>query len=80
MSSQFKLLRERRFSGLFYTQFLGAFNDNVFKAALSLIFVYSGLIAADATDTFVNLAAGLFILPYFLFSVTAGQIADKYEK
>ncbi len=78
--SQFGLLRQRRFAGLFYTQFLGAFNDNVFKAALSLIFVYSGLIAADATDAFVNLAAGLFILPFFLFSATAGQLADKYEK
>lgn len=80
MSSQFKLLRERRFAGLFYTQFLGALNDNVFKSALSLIFVYSGLIATESTDTFVNLAAGLFILPFFLFSATAGQIADKYEK
>ncbi len=80
MSSQFKLLRERRFAGLFYTQFLGALNDNVFKAALSLIFVYSGLIATESTDTFVNLAAGLFILPFFLFSATAGQIADKFEK
>lgn len=79
-SSQFALLKQRRFAGLFYTQFLGAFNDNVFKAALSLIFVYSGLIAAEATDTFVNLAAGLFILPFFLFSSTAGQLADKYEK
>ena len=79
-TSQVSLLRQRRFAGLFYTQFLGAFNDNVFKAALSLIFVFSGLIAAEATDTFVNLAAGLFILPYFLFSATAGQLADKYEK
>lgn len=79
-TSQFGLLRQRRFAGLFFTQFLGAFNDNVFKAALSLIFVYSGLIAADATNTFVNAAAGLFILPFFLFSSTAGQIADKYEK
>jgi 1-acyl-sn-glycerol-3-phosphate acyltransferase len=80
MSSQFKLLRERRFVGLFWTQFFGALNDNVFKAALSLIFVYSGLIVAESTDTFVNLAAGLFILPFFLFSATAGQIADKFEK
>ena len=80
MSSQFKILTERRFAGLFHTQFLGAFNDNVFKAALSLIFVYSGLIAAEDTDTFVNLAAGLFILPYFLFSSIAGELADKLEK
>ncbi len=79
-TSQFSLLGQRRFAGLFHTQFLGAFNDNLFKAALSLIFVYSGLIAADVTDTFVNAAAGLFILPFFLFSATAGQLADKYEK
>ncbi|MEM9623019.1 MAG: MFS transporter [Pseudomonadota bacterium] len=78
--SQFALMRQRRFAALFHTQFLGAFNDNVFKAALSLIFVYSGMIAADATDTFVNAAAGLFILPFFLFSATAGQLADKLEK
>ena len=79
-TSQFGLLRERRFAGLFHTQFLGAFNDNVFKQALVLIFVFGGLVSAEATDTFVNLAAGLFILPYFLFSATAGQIADKLEK
>ncbi len=80
MTRQFGLLKERRFAPLFHTQFLGAFNDNLFKAALSLIFVYSGLISAEATDVFVNAAAGLFILPFFLFSATAGQLADKYEK
>ncbi len=80
MSGQFRLLSQRRFGGLFFTQFFGAFNDNLFKSALSLIFVYSGLIAANLTDVFVNAAAGLFILPFFLFSATAGQIADKYEK
>ncbi len=79
-SGQFALMRERRFAGLFYTQFLGAFNDNLFKSALSLIFVYSGLIAAENTNLFINAAAGLFILPFFLFSATAGQLADKYEK
>ncbi len=79
-TSQFGLLGQRRFAALFHTQFLGAFNDNVFKQALVLIFVYGGLIAADTTDTFVNLAAGLFILPFFIFSATAGQIADKLEK
>ena len=80
MASQFALMRQRRFAGLFYTQFFGAYNDNVFKAALSLIFVFSGIVAASETNTFVNLAAGLFILPFFLFSATAGQIADKFEK
>ena len=78
--SQFALLGQRRFAALFHTQFLGAFNDNLFKAAITLIFVYSGLIAADVTDIVVNAAAGLFILPFFLFSATAGQLADKYEK
>ncbi|MEM7003796.1 MAG: MFS transporter [Pseudomonadota bacterium] len=79
-SSQFALLGQRRFAGLFYTQFLGAFNDNIFKAALSLIFVFHGVVATESVDLFVNLAAALFILPYFLLSATAGQIADKYEK
>lgn len=79
-TSQFGLLRQRRFAALFYTQFLGAFNDNVFKQALVLIFVFGGLINAQITDVFVNMAAGLFILPFFLFSATAGQIADKFEK
>ena len=80
MSSQFALLKERRFAPLFHTQFLGAFNDNLFKAAASLIFVYAGLIEPERIDLFVNLAAGLFILPFFLFSAMAGQLADKYEK
>lgn len=75
-----QLLGQRRFAGLFWTQFFGAFNDNLFKSAISLVFVYGGLIAAEATDIVVNLAAGLFILPFFLFSSLAGQIADKYEK
>ncbi len=79
-TSQFGLLKQRRFAALFFTQFLGAFNDNVFKQALVLIFVFGGLINAETTDVFVNLAAGLFILPFFLFSATAGQIADKFEK
>ncbi len=79
-AGQFALLKQRRFAGLFYTQFFGAFNDNLFKSAITLIFVYGGLVAAEATDIVVNLAAGLFILPFFLFSSLAGQIADKYEK
>ena len=80
MASQFTLLKQRRFAALFYTQFFGAFNDNVFKAALSLIFVYSSIVSTEQVDVFVNVAAGLFILPFFLFSATAGQLADKYEK
>ena len=79
--SQFKLLQQRRFGPFFATQFLGAFNDNLFKNAL-VVLVTFGIVnqsAAD-TDTLVNLAAGLFIAPFFIFSATAGQLADKYEK
>ncbi len=79
-ASQFQLLRQRRFAPLFFTQFFGAFNDNLFRNAMTLMFVYGGLVAADSVNTFVNAAAGLFILPFFLFSALAGQLADKYEK
>lgn len=77
---QFALLGQRKFLPLFVTQFLGAFNDNVFKSALSLLFVYGGLVALESQDIVVNLAAALFILPFFLFSALAGQLADKYPK
>ncbi len=80
-SSQFALLRQRRFAPFFMTQFLGAANDNVFKYAFTLLVTYraaefSSLEAAQA----VNLIAGLFILPFLLFSATSGQLADKFEK
>ncbi|WP_181388355.1 MFS transporter [Vibrio albus] len=81
MSTEASLLTQRRFLPYFITQFFGAFNDNIFKNIL-LLFV-----AFAATDTlpvssnlFINLAAGLFILPFFLFSATAGALADKYDK
>ena len=81
MSSQFSLLRSRRFAPLFYTQFLGAFNDNTFKNALVVLLTFH---AASWTElslgVLANLAAGLFILPFFLFSASAGQLADKYDK
>lgn len=79
-TSQFRLLGTRRLGPLFVTQFLGAFNDNVFKQALILVFVFGGLIASDDRGTFVNLAAGLLIAPFFLFSATAGALADRFEK
>lgn len=73
-------MKSRRFYPLFLTQFLGAFNDNLFKNAL-LVMVVSNIIATGTdTNTVVNLAAGIFILPFFLFSGVAGQLADKYEK
>ncbi|MFA5941993.1 MAG: MFS transporter [Sinimarinibacterium sp.] len=79
--SQFGLLRARRFGPFFVTQTLGAFNDNVFKNALVILVTFgiAGL-SPDDVNLYVNLAGGLFILPFFLFSATAGQIAEKYEK
>ncbi|MEI7680771.1 MAG: MFS transporter [Betaproteobacteria bacterium] len=79
--SQFGLLRERRFLPFFCTQFLGAFNDNVYKNALVILLAFhAASLTAINPGTLVNLCAGLFILPFFLFSATAGQIADKYDK
>ncbi len=77
--SQFSLLGERRFGPFFVTQFLGAFNDNLFKNALVILIAFQLASQRDA-DYLVNLAFGLFILPFFLISATAGQLADKYEK
>lgn len=78
---QISLLNSRRFRGLFWTQFLGAFNDNFYKNALTILVVYRGMQVGFLSPVQVTLlAAALFILPYFLFSATAGQLADKYEK
>lgn len=79
--SQFDLLKTRRFLPLFITQFLGAFNDNAFKNALMILITYKAAEKAGLdSQIMVTLGAGLFILPFFLFSATAGQLADKYEK
>jgi len=79
--SQFALLRQRRFAPYFFTQLLGAFNDNVFKNALVALIAFSAAAgASEQSGLLVNLSAGLFILPFFLFSALAGQVADKYEK
>lgn len=77
--SQFNLLQTKRFLPLFITQFLGAFNDNVFKNALIMLVVFK-LVSSDQAGLWTNIAAGLFILPFFLFSSLAGQIAEKYDK
>ena len=78
--NQYELLKQRRFLPFFLTQSLGAFNDNVFRNAMLALMVYQmGLSTAQAT-LYSNLAPALFILPYFLFSATAGQIAERYEK
>ncbi|MCY4200906.1 MAG: MFS transporter [Gammaproteobacteria bacterium] len=77
---QFELLATKRLAPLFTTQFFGALNDNLFRSAMGVIIVYGGLIASEDTNFFVNAAAALFMLPFFLFSATAGRLADKYEK
>lgn len=81
MEKNENLLATRRFLPMFITQFFGALNDNVYKQSLLLVITY-GWINQQSADisTLNNLAALLFILPYFIFSATAGQIADKYER
>ena len=80
-SSQFALLAQRRFGPFFWTQFLGAFNDNLFKTALMVVLTYDALSWTTLAPSLLNnLIPGLFILPYVVFSATAGQIADKVEK
>lgn len=81
---QFQLMKSRRFMPLFLTQFFGALNDNLFKNALLVMIVSASITGVAAgtnnTNALVNLAAGLFVLPFFLFSAISGQLADKYEK
>jgi 1-acyl-sn-glycerol-3-phosphate acyltransferase len=80
-SSQFALLKQRRFAPFFWVQFLGAFNDNLFKTALIVILAFEAASwTSMSASTITNLIPGLFILPYVVFSATAGQIADKFEK
>lgn len=79
--SQFQLLTQRRFAPFFWTQFLGAFNDNVFKTALLTILTFDALSWTTIDVGLLNnLIPGLFILPFVLFSATSGQFADKLEK
>ncbi len=77
--SQFALLKQRRFLPFFATQAFGAFNDNVYRQAIIGLLFYLG-VGAEQKTLYTNLAPALFILPYFLFSATAGQIAEKLEK
>src|SRR5262249_2330380 len=77
----FSLLGTRRYLPLFITQFMGALNDNIFKNALIILVTFR--IAAEAQidgQLWATIAAGIFILPFFLFSATAGRFADKFEK
>ena len=74
------LLRARRFMPLFATQFLGAFNDSLFKQAVVLFVTYQLYSNAAKEFQFSAIAQGLFILPFFLFSAVAGQLADDHDK
>jgi acyl-[acyl-carrier-protein]-phospholipid O-acyltransferase/long-chain-fatty-acid--[acyl-carrier-protein] ligase len=78
---QTHLLKSQRFLPLFITQFFGAFNDNIFKNAFLIWFTYdiAFKLKMDA-QLMVTIASGLFVLPFFLFSALAGQVADKFEK
>jgi len=79
--NQFSLLGQRRFAPFFWTQFGGAGNDNLFKFAFTVLVAYraEGQSALSA-GLMVNLIAGLYILPFVLFSATSGQLADKFDK
>lgn len=77
--SQFALLRQRRFLPFFIVQSLGAFNDNVYRQAIIGLLFYLG-VSQEAQSLYTTLAPAIFILPYFLFSALAGQIAEKLEK
>jgi 1-acyl-sn-glycerol-3-phosphate acyltransferase len=79
--NQFRLLGQRRFAPFFATQFLGALNDNIFRNGLVILVTFQGVLVAGMNHSeLANVAGALFILPFFLFSATAGQLADKYEK
>src|SRR3546814_1304557 len=77
--SQFALLKQRRFLPFFATQCFGAFNDNVFRQAIIGLLFWMQASPSQRT-LYASLAPAIFILPYFLFSATAGQIAEKLEK
>lgn len=79
--SQFSLLSQRRFAPFFWTQFFGAFNDNLFKTALLVMLTFEAISWTSVSPATLNIVLpALFILPFVVFSATAGQIADKVEK
>ena len=81
MPDSIKLLSTARFRPFFVTQLLGAFNDNLYKNGLTVFIAFQAAgVSQQDSNTLVNVAAALFILPFFLFSAIAGQLADKYEK
>ena len=76
-----RLITDRRFAPIFWTQFFGAFNDNVLRNALAILITMKSLtIGGISSSQMVALCGGIFILPFFLFSATAGQLADKVSK
>ena len=79
--NQYSLLRQRRFAPFFLTQLLGAFNDNIFRNGLIILITFQGVqVLGMNASQIANVSGALFILPFFLFSALAGQLADKYEK
>lgn len=80
MHMSLALLGRRRFLPLFVTQFLGAMNDNLFKNAMVLFVIYNLLRDPRHEEVFSAIATGISILPYFLFSAVAGQLADAHDK
>ncbi|WP_424245072.1 acyltransferase [Elusimicrobium posterum] len=81
MKSIIKILFKRSYLSLFVTQFLGAFNDNFFRTAMATFVLYNVFtITEESKAVIVSLAIALFMLPYFLFSALAGELADKYSK
>ncbi|MET0225727.1 MAG: MFS transporter, partial [Dokdonella sp.] len=79
-SGQFKLLATRRFAPFFATQALGAFNDNAFRQGMIVLIGFHLGLSIEAASTYAMIAPAIFILPFFLFSASAGQIAEKFEK
>jgi MFS family permease len=80
MHDALHLVRTRRFLPIFVTQFLGAFNDNLFRTAMVLLVIYGIYGDAEQEATFSAIAGGLFIAPFFLLSALAGQLADANDK
>jgi hypothetical protein len=80
MNISIGLLARRRFLPLFVTQFLGAFNDNLFKTAMIMLVIYGIYSDPQRETAFSAIAGGLFILPFFLLSALSGQLADGYDK
>ncbi|MBP5352792.1 MAG: acyl-[ACP]--phospholipid O-acyltransferase [Alphaproteobacteria bacterium] len=75
-----ELWKTKRFLPLLVTQFFGAFNDNLFKNTLMTFVAYKMIASSQTTGIYANVMAGVFILPYFLFSALAGLLADKYNR